>query len=181
MTVALAIVLQRCAIHAGASPNTFCRAVQELCKCLAPVVKGGDLFNMEVEILGEARKGLVALSSRNALSPMPGVKETINTPSPNPPPASKPEEAESPEELALVPRRQPLPPPGFAPLGMDDSEILPLEDAYRPVASPIGSMLDLTALVLLQMTISHRQAIGEVHYFFQAQSITRTFLSSASS
>ena len=49
--VALAIVLQRCAICAGASPNTFCRAVQGLCKWLAHVVEDGCLANMEMMIL----------------------------------------------------------------------------------------------------------------------------------
>ena len=61
--VVLAIVLQRCAIHARASPNTFCRVVQELCKCLAPVVEGADLFNMEMEILKGARKGFMVPTS----------------------------------------------------------------------------------------------------------------------
>ena len=74
--IALAIVLQRCAIHAGASPNEFCRVVQELCKCLGPVVEEGDLFNMETELLEGARNGPMApTSSERALSPMPRVEE----------------------------------------------------------------------------------------------------------
>ena len=49
-TVALDVVLQRCAIHAGASPNVFCWAVQEIHYCLVPMVDKGNLFNMEREI-----------------------------------------------------------------------------------------------------------------------------------
>ena len=56
--VVLAIVLQKCANHARASPNVFCRAAQEFCKCLAPVIEEADLFNMETEILEGAREGL---------------------------------------------------------------------------------------------------------------------------
>ena len=48
--VTLAIVLQRCTMHARASPDVFCGAVQELHNCLGPVVEKGDLFNVEKEI-----------------------------------------------------------------------------------------------------------------------------------
>ena len=107
-------MLQRCAILAGASPNVFCRVVQKLFKCLAPMVEEGDLFNMETEILEGARKDAVApfTSERGLLTP-PRVEEPTSTPVPNPPPTSKLEGAASPEELALVPRRQPLQPPGL--------------------------------------------------------------------
>ena len=146
------------------------------------MVEEGDLFNMEMEILEEARKGLRAPSPlEKAPSPMPGVEETTCTPVPDPLPTSKPEEAESPEELALVVlRRWPSQPPRFAPLGMDNSEMLPLEDAYGTVASPIGSMLDLTTMASLQMTVLHMPATDEVHYLFQAWSISRISLLSAS-
>ena len=78
------------------------------------VVEEADLFNMEVEILEGARKGLMApTSSERAPSPMPRVEEPTSTAALNPLPASKPEGADSPEELALVPRRQPTPPPGL--------------------------------------------------------------------
>ena len=99
-TVVLAIVLQRCAIHAGASPSVFCRMVQELHKCLVLVVKRGNLFNMETEIWHGVRKDPVAPTSL----------KRAPSPTPSPPPASEPEGALSPEEMALVPRRQPLPP-----------------------------------------------------------------------
>ena len=42
--VALVIMLQRCPIHARATPDTFCGVVQELCECLAPVVKKANFF-----------------------------------------------------------------------------------------------------------------------------------------
>ena len=97
--VALAIVLQRCAIHAGASPNVFCRVVQKLHECLAPMVEEDEPFNMETEILQGTRKGPVApTSSERAPSPMPEVEEPTSTPAPNPPPTSEQEGAASPEE-----------------------------------------------------------------------------------
>ena len=71
--------------------------------------------------------------------------------------------------------------PGFAPLGVDDPKILLLEDVYGPVAMPMGTLLDLTALESLQVTISHIPAAGEVHYHIQAQSINRMSLPGASS
>ena len=46
------------------------------------------------------------------------------------PPMSKLEGAASPEDLALVLKRWPLPPPRISPLGSDDLAILPLEDMY---------------------------------------------------
>ena len=180
--LALAIVLHRCAICAEASQNMFCGAVQEFHDCIAPVVEQCSLFNMEMEILEKARKGLGAPSSlKKALSPMPGTEETTSAPAPIPPPTSEMEEAKSTEELALVPRRWPSPPPRFAPESTDDSEMWPLEDAYESVASPIGSILNLTTLALLEMTILHTSTTGEVHYWIQAWSITRISLLNASS
>ena len=128
---------------------------------------------MEMEILEGARKDPMAPTSLERVpSPMPRVEEPTTAPAPNPLPASKPEGAAFPEELALVPRKWPLPPPGFSPLGSDDPEIPPLEDAYGPGAMLMGTLLDLTALESLQVTISHIPVTGEVHYHLQAQSIT---------
>ena len=126
-TVALPIVLQRCTIHARASPNMFCGMVQELCEYLFPMVEEGDLFNMEMEIREGVRKvPMTTTPSKRAPSPMPGVEEPINTPAPNPPPT----------DLTLVPRRQPLPSPGISPLCSDDPAILPLEDVYGQGVCP---------------------------------------------
>ena len=99
--VALAIVVQRCATHARASPNVFCRALQELHKCLIPVVEEGDLFNTEMEILMGARKGPMAPTSLERVpSPTPRAEEPTSAPAPNPPSASKLEGAASPEKQA---------------------------------------------------------------------------------
>ena len=129
---------------------------------------------MEMEILEGARKDLMAPTSlKKAPSPISRVEEPTSTPAPNPLPAYEPEGPVSPEELALVPRRWPLPPLVFPLLGRDDSEIPPLEDTDGPVARPIGSMLGLTALASLKMTVLHMPVMGEVHYHLQAQSTTR--------
>ena len=139
--MALAIVVQRCAIHTKDSPNTFCGVVQELHECLAPVVNEGDLLNME--IMGEPRRGLMAPTPpKRAPSPTLRAEETTSAPAPYPPPTSKPEGAVSPKELTLVPRRWPLPPPRFAPLGMDDLKYHPWKtlqacgEAHRQYVGP---------------------------------------------
>ena len=66
--------------------------------------------------------------------------------------------------------------PRFSPLGLDDTEILPLEDVYTSVAMPMVILLDLTALESLQVTISHIPVIGEIYYHLQAWSVTRMSL-----
>ena len=60
----LAIVLQQCAIQAGAPPDVFCGGVQELHKCLALVVEEGNLFNMEKEIWEGVRKDPMAAATQ---------------------------------------------------------------------------------------------------------------------
>ena len=118
-TVVLAIVFQRCVIHAGASPYVFCRAVQELCKCLIPMVEEGNLFNMETQIWEGVRKDPMApTSSKRAPSLMPRVEEPTSTPAPNPPLVSEPEGAASPEELALGAKKVAAATPRFS-LGWD--------------------------------------------------------------
>ena len=112
---------------------------------------------------------------------MPGVEEPTSATAPNPPPASKLEGATSPEDLAMVLRRWLLPYPRFSPLGLDDPEILPLEDAYSHEAMPMGTLLDITALESLQVTISHIPVTGEAHYHLQTWSTTRMSLPGTSS
>ena len=166
--VALVIVLQRCAICARSSPNVFCGVVQELCECLAPVVEVGDLFNMEKEIWEGVRKDpwLPCLWK----GPLHQHPEWRNLP------------ALLHLTIHLGLNSKGLCPlrnwpwcwegghhhPRFSPLGLDDTEMPPLEDVYRPRAMPMGTLLDPTALESLQMTISHIPVMGEVHYHLQA-------------
>ena len=120
-SVVLATVLQRCVIHARASPDVFCRAVQELLNCLVIVVEKGDLFNMEKEIWEVVRKDPMTTNpSKSVPLPMPRVQEPTSTTASDPPHASKLEGAVSPEDMALMLRRQSLPPSGFSPLVLDD-------------------------------------------------------------
>ena len=110
------IVLQKCAIHPRASPNVFCRVVQELHNYLVPMVEESDLFNMEKEIWEGVRKDPVATTpSKRAPSPTPILEEPTSATAPSFPPASELQGPASPEDLALVPRKWPPPPPGFLP------------------------------------------------------------------
>ena len=132
----------------------------------------GDLFSMEMEIWVGVRKNPMATTpSKRALSLIPRVEEPTSATALNPPPTSELEGAVSPEDLALVPRRWPLPPPGFLPWAQ-----MTLQYCLRRIC--MG--MDLTALKSLQVTISHTPATGEVHYHLQAQSITRRSLSGTS-
>ena len=55
--VALAWALQRCAICSGTPPGMLCGAVQELCRCLAPLLQRGNL--LDLTMLDVAEKNLV--------------------------------------------------------------------------------------------------------------------------
>ena len=93
-------------------PGVLCGALQELCRCLTPLLERGDLIDLEM--LEMVRKDPVTPSpAERALSPRPRVEEPIGVPTPNEPPTSEPEEAAQSAELALVLRERPLAPPGF--------------------------------------------------------------------
>ena len=119
-----------------------------------------------------------APSPKRVPSQMPRVEELTCSTSPDPPSAPKPEGVAPPQDLALVQRRQPPPPPGFSPQDPDDLVMPPLEDTHLSQAM---TLLDLSALELLEMSILHTPAKGEVHYHLQAQSFTRMSLLSTSS
>ena len=115
-TVVLAIVLQRCAIHAEASPDVFCGAVQELQNCLVPMVEKGDLFSMEEEIWEGVRKDPMATTPpKRVPSLIPRAEEPTSTTAPDPPPTSKLEGAVSPEDLAWCWESGHCHPLGFSP------------------------------------------------------------------
>ena len=46
--VALAMALQRYTVHSITPPGVLWRAVQELHRCLAPVIESGDQFDLEM-------------------------------------------------------------------------------------------------------------------------------------
>ena len=68
-TIVLAIVLQKCAMWARAPPDTFCRAVQELHRHLALVVKESKWINMEKETWEGVLKDSMVAAAPGA--PMP--------------------------------------------------------------------------------------------------------------
>ena len=66
--------------------------MQELCQCLAPLLEGGDLLNLEM--LDVAKNDLVAPASASASpTPEPKQEEQINLQVSKDPCASEPEEA----------------------------------------------------------------------------------------
>ena len=122
-TIALGIVLQWCAIQSGAPPDTFYGAVQELHWHLALVVEEIDWPNMEEEIwAGVMNDPMVAASSRpptprRTLLQTLGVEKPVAAISLS---ASESEGMTPPQDLALVPRRQPPSPLGFSPQVPED-------------------------------------------------------------
>ena len=125
-TVALAKALQRCTVHSRMPLGVLLRAVQELHKCLAPMVENGDQFDLKMLDIGE-RDPESPTSAERALSVTP-----------------EREEATSSEELALVPRWGTPLPPKFTLSWMDESSPPPLKDADWPMSILLGSQLDLT-------------------------------------
>ena len=98
---------------------------------------------------------------RRILLQTPRVEKLVASISPS---ASEPEGMTPPQDLNLVPRRQPPPTPGFSPQ-VPEGLILPaLEGAYL-LWAPV--LFDLLTLDSLEMTISHTPAVGKVHYHFR--------------
>ena len=95
----------------------LCGAVQELCRCLAPLLQKGDL--LDISILDVVEKDPVTpyIPTKRALSleqkSGPLEEEPSALPAPNIQEALEPEGAAHPGELALMQRRLPLAPPGF--------------------------------------------------------------------
>ena len=109
-------IIQWHAIWARAPPDTFCGAVQELHWHLALVIEENNWPNMEEEIWEGVMNDPVVAASPRPLMPGGTLPQTPLAEKPMaaiPPSASEPEGMMTPEDLALVPRRQP--PQGFLP------------------------------------------------------------------
>ena len=123
--VVLAQTLQRCAVQSGMPQGMLCRAVQELCKCLAPLLKKGDLLNLTILDVMEKDPVTPHVPTERASSPEkisePREEEQIDLPAPNKQPASEPEKPACSGELALAQRILPLAPPVFTGSWSDDS------------------------------------------------------------
>ena len=117
----LGVVLQQCAVQARTPPDTFCGSVQEVNRCLALVMEEVDWINMEKEISeGVMKDPVVAAAPRVPMpkrvpSQTPKVEKPMVSISLEPPSASEPDGVATPQDLGLVPRRQPPPPPYFLP------------------------------------------------------------------
>ena len=173
---ALAIVLQRCAVHSGESPNLLCGAVWDLHDCLRPMVKQDNLLAMLAKVLKGAGKDPVAppLAERGP-SPTPMWQKQAAFPCLMFHPHQARRGCVS-RRTALVARRPKPHPPGFALFNMDYPEMPPLEDVYGSLVMPMGFSLDVTAAESLQVTISHTSVACEVHYHLQAHSTSRLSL-----
>ena len=107
-----AMALHRCALHSRMPPGVLCRAVQELCRCLAPLLERGVLLDLDMLVM--TRKDLMTPApAERASSQRPRVEEPISVPASSEPTVSEPEEAAQPEEFAVVLSRRPLASPGL--------------------------------------------------------------------
>ena len=136
--------------HSGwSSPDIFCGARQEFHECLVLEVEEDDLLNMEKKIwegLGRSHgchcsdkrphTGKSSLTKRN---PTTDGQSRGAYPLYFTGPASVPEQegVVTPQDLALVPRRQPQPPPRFSPQVPEDLSTSPLGNTYLPGATTL--------------------------------------------
>ena len=173
--VVLDMALQRCAIQSRTPPRVLCGAVQELCRCLTPLLQRGNL--LDLKMLDVARKDSMTPAPKERASwPRPRVKEPIGVPAPNEPPTLEPKEAAKSEELALMQERRPSAPPGFTLSWADESDPYPLEDTALPVLIPMGAQLDLSSLETLQVLVSHNTIMRKVQYQYQSMGASMTSL-----
>ena len=153
--VALTLALQSYADQSGIPPAVLCGVVQEHCQCLAPLLVGDSLLN--VEMLEVAERGPVA----------PAPASTPASPTPEPeeeeqilqvleePCASQPEKAAHlMGKPSLVWGIFPARPPGFAHSQANRTQ------AGLARGILLGSQLDLCSLGSLQVTISHGPVVG---------------------
>ena len=124
--VVLVQALQWCVIQCRMPPGILCRAVQKLCRCLAPLLKEGDLLGISMLDMVERDPVTPSVSTEKAslLQQRSGPLE--EKPTVLPPPyiqeASEPEGATHPEELTLMQRRLPTVPPGFTGSWTEESD-----------------------------------------------------------
>ena len=151
----------------------FCRAVQELHRHLVLVMERSDWVNMEEEIkAGVMNDPTVDASLRPPMSrriqpQTPIAQRPMASVSPS---APKSKGMTPPQDLVLVPKRQPPPPPGFFLHIPEDLTLPSIESTYLPVAS---SLFDLSTLESLEMTVSDTPVMDKVHYCLEAQSQAR--------
>ena len=118
--MALIMALQRSTIYSIMAPGVLCRTVQELHRCLTPLLEKGDL--LDLEMLDMVKKDpLTPAPAERASSLIPRAEGLIGIAAPNELPALEPKEAAPSEELALVQRRRLLGPPGFILSWADES------------------------------------------------------------
>ena len=144
--------------------EVLCGAVQDLCQCLAPILEGGGLLNLEM--LDIAEKDPPAASASPTQKPKEEEQITLQVPKELC--TSEPEEAaHSAGGLDLVQGGFPSVPPGFACLHVNQTHT----GLARGI--PLGAWLDLCSLGSLQVTISHYSVVREVCCEYQSQVITQ--------
>ena len=180
----LAQALQPCTIQSRMPQGLLCRAVQELHRCLTPLLEKGDLLNNTM--LDVVEKDTVTppvpaerVSSLEKKSE-PREEELTNLPDPNEQQDSEPEGAAHSGELALVQRRLPLASWIYWFMGALVWPT-PLEDVDLSVNIPLGSSLDLSSLGSLQVIVSHNHMTEEVWYQYQSRVVSQMSLQLAPS
>ena len=138
----LAQALQQCTIQSAMPPGMLYGAVQEFHRCLAPLLKKGEMLDLTMLDVAEKDPVTLSVPTERTLSlekkSEPREEEPINLPASNGLQASEPEEAAPSGELALMWRRLPLAPPGFT--GSWQMRLAhPLEEADLPVNIPLGA------------------------------------------
>ena len=144
-------------------PVVLCGAVEELCRCLTPLVEWGDL--LDLKMLDVAKKdsaapvcpyrGGLIIRTQSGRANWPTCHwQTIHFGA-----CSLRRSGPFAEKTTGTPWIYPF-------MGGQVWPI-PLEDAASPVSIPLGSQLDLSSLETLQVIVSYNTMTGEVQYQYQ--------------
>ena len=150
------MALQRCTIHSRMLPGVLCGAVQELCKCLSPVLESGNQF--EFKMWDVVRKDVVAPAPallrpewKNQSVYLPLVSKLLQS-----------QKRLHKQKILPLCQEEKTSTPWVYPFLGQTNLAHPLEEADQPVSIPLGFQLYITFFGSLQWTVSHYLVMREV-------------------
>ena len=164
------MALQSCAVQLGMPPEVLGGVVQELHRCLVPLIEEDCLLKLEMlHVVEKDPMACTPISAPSSPTPDPEKEQGILTPKESC--ASELEEAAcSQGKLTFIWGQYPARPPGSACL------LATQTCASLGWGIPLGAQLDLCSLGSLQVSISHGPVARKVHYEHQSQVIMQVSL-----
>ena len=137
-TVELAQALQQCVMLLGAPLGILCSTIQDLCRCLVPLIKSNGLLSASMLEVAEEKEPTTSPSPAEQArflveesEPQKEQPTTIHVPNHHEE-ASEAKGVSSFGLMAIVQRQLPLTPPGFTEPMAVELEPPPLEDTDSP-------------------------------------------------